>query len=54
MMQEEAISNAEIDGWLNTLGITSLYQWDVLVFLYHHQMSLVGANLIAHLLVLQW
>ena len=49
-MQHENISEAEIDGWLNTLGVTSLCQWDVLVFLYHHQISLVGANLIAHLL----
>jgi hypothetical protein len=49
-MQHENISDAEIDSWLKTLGITSLCQWDVLVFLYHHQTSLVGANLIAHLL----
>ena len=49
-MQDEPISDAEIDGWLNILGITSLCQWDVAVFLYRHQISLVGANLIAHLL----
>jgi hypothetical protein len=49
-MPHEHIADAEIDGWLNTLGITSLCQWDVLVFLYHHQMSLVGADVIAHLL----
>jgi hypothetical protein len=50
MMPHEDISDAEIDGWLNTLGITSLSQWDVLVFLYRHQTSLVGADFIARLL----
>jgi hypothetical protein len=49
-MQHEHLSDAEIEGLLKTLGVTSLCQWDVLVFLYHHQTSLVGANLIAHLL----
>jgi DNA-binding MarR family transcriptional regulator len=49
-MQHEQLSEAELDGWLKTLGITSLCQWDVLVFLYRHQTSLVGANMIAHLL----
>ena len=49
-MQHEHLSDAEIDSMLKTLGITSLCQWDVLVFLYHHQTSLLGANLIAHLL----
>jgi hypothetical protein len=50
MMQHEHLLDAEIDGLLKILGITSLCQWDVLVFLYHHQTSLLGANLIAHLL----
>ena len=50
MMPYEDISDAEIDGWLNTLGITSLSQWDVLVFLYRHQSSLVGSDFIARLL----
>jgi hypothetical protein len=49
-MQPEHISDAAIDGWLKTLGITSLCQWDVLVFLYRHQASLVGADFIARLL----
>jgi hypothetical protein len=43
-------SDAEIDGWLSTLGITSLCQWDVLIFLYRHQTSLLGADFIARLL----
>jgi hypothetical protein len=50
MMPHENISDAEIDGWLNTLGIVSRCQWDVLVFLYRHQTSLVGADFIARLL----
>jgi hypothetical protein len=50
MMQHEHISDAEIDGWLKTLGIASLCQWDVLVFLYRHQTSLVSADFIARLL----
>jgi hypothetical protein len=49
-MQDERLADADIDGLLKTLGISSLCQWDVLVFLYHHQTSLLGANLIAHLL----
>jgi DNA-binding MarR family transcriptional regulator len=49
-MRHEHLSDADVDGLLKTLGITSLCQWDVLVFLYHHQTSLLGANLIAHLL----
>jgi hypothetical protein len=46
----EHISDADIDGWLRTLGIASLCQWDVLVFLHRHQTSLVGADFIARLL----
>jgi hypothetical protein len=49
-MQPDSISGAEIEGWLKTLGIESLCQWDVLVFLYRHQSSLVGADFIARLL----
>jgi len=32
------------------LGVTSLCQWDVLIFLYRHQSSLLGADFIARLL----
>jgi hypothetical protein len=49
-MSYEHLSDAEIDGWLQTLGITSLCQWDVLIFLYRHQTSLLGADFIARLL----
>ena len=45
----DADSDADIDEWLNTLGITTLCQWDVLVFLYRHPTSLLGADMIARL-----
>ena len=50
MIPHDDISDADIDGWLHTLGIASLCQWDVLVFLYRHPTSLVGADVIARLL----
>ena len=40
----------EVAGWLSTLGVTSLCQWDVLVFLYRHQTTLLGAADLARLL----
>ena len=49
MIPHDDISDADIDGWLNPLGITTLCQWDVLVFLYRHPTSLVGADVIARL-----
>ena len=40
----------QVEGWLKTLGIESLCQWDVLVFLYRHQSSLLSADHIAQFL----
>jgi DNA-binding MarR family transcriptional regulator len=40
----------QVEGWLKTLGIESLFQWDVLVFQYRHQSSLVSAEDIARFL----
>ena len=40
----------EVAGWLRTLGVVSLCQWDVLVFLYRHQTTLLGAADLARLL----
>ena len=40
----------QVEGWLKTLGVESLCQWDMLVFLYRHQTSLAGVELIANLL----
>ena len=42
--------DAEVAGWLHTLGIVSLCQWDVLVFLSRHQTTLLGAASLAQLL----
>ena len=49
-MQHDHFPDAEVEGWLKTVGVESLCQWDVLVFLYRHQTSLVGADYLAHLL----
>ena len=40
----------EVEGWLKILGIEALCRWDVLVFLYRHQSSLVSAEHIARFL----
>ena len=42
--------DAEVAGWLHTLGIVSLCQWDVLVFLSRHQTTLLGTASLAQLL----
>jgi DNA-binding MarR family transcriptional regulator len=42
--------DVQVEGWLKTLGMESLCQWDVLVFQYRHQSSLVGAEDIASFL----
>ncbi len=42
--------NLQVEGWLETLGIESLCQWDVLVFLDRHQPTLVSAEHIARFL----
>lgn len=39
-----------VNNWLKALGVESLCQWDVLVFLYRHPTSLLSAEHIAHLL----
>jgi DNA-binding IclR family transcriptional regulator len=49
-MAQDNEPDVQVEGWLKTLGIESLSQWDVLVFLYRHQPSLVNTERIAHLL----
>ena len=49
-MDGNTVSEAEVQDWLRTLGITSLCQWDVVVFLYRHRDSLMGADHLASLL----
>jgi len=49
-MRQEPPSASEVEAWLKTLGIESLCQWDVLVFLYRHLSSLVSGEHIARFL----
>lgn len=49
-MDQDISPDVEVQGWLRTLGVESLCQWDVLVFLYRHQTTLVGAEYLACLL----
>ena len=49
-MDRENPPDSQVEGWLKTLGIESLCQWDVLVFLYRHPISLLGAEYLACLL----
>ena len=46
-MAQDKQPDLQVEGWLQTLGIESLCQWDVLVFLYRHQPTLVRAEHIA-------
>lgn len=36
--------DVQVEGWLETLGIASLCQWDMLVFLDRHPSLLIGAE----------
>ena len=49
-MAQDNEPDVQVEGWLKTLGIESLCQWDVLVFLYRHQSSLDSAEHIARFL----
>ena len=49
-MAQDNPPDLQIESWLKTLGIQSLCQWDVLVFLYRHQISLFEAEYLASLL----
>src|SRR5437870_155653 len=49
-MAQDDQPDFQVEGWLKTLGIESLCQWDVLVFLHDHQISLFGAEHLARLL----
>jgi hypothetical protein len=49
-MAQDNQPDLRVEGWLKTLGIESLCQWEVLVFLYRHQPTLVRAEHIARLL----
>jgi hypothetical protein len=49
-MAQDNQPDLQVEHWLKTLGIESLCQWDVLVFLYRHQPSIVNAEHIARFL----
>ena len=49
-MEQSPPPDPEIAGWLTTLGVTSLCQWDVLIFLYQHHTTLLDATDLARLL----
>lgn len=49
-MDQQDTPDILVEGHLKTLGIKLLSEWDVLVFLYRHQTSLVSAEHIARLL----
>src|SRR5450755_168843 len=49
-MAEDNQPDLQVEDWLKTLGIESLCQWDVLVFLDRHQPSLVSVEHIARFL----
>lgn len=49
-MGPEKPSDLQVEGWLKSLGVECLCQWDVLVFLYRHLSCLVSAEHIARLL----
>jgi DNA-binding MarR family transcriptional regulator len=49
-MDQDNQPDLQVEGWLKTLGIESLCQWDVLVFLYRHQSALVRVEHIASFL----
>jgi hypothetical protein len=48
-MAQNHTVDVEVEGWLKILGITTLCQWDLLMFLYRHQLSLFGADYLARL-----
>jgi hypothetical protein len=48
-MAQDNTPDVEVTGWLRTLGIATLCQWDLLMFLYRHQTSLFGADYLARL-----
>ena len=49
-MAQDNQPDLQVEGWLKTLGIESLCQWDVLVFVHRHRSSLVSAEHIARFL----
>jgi len=49
-MEQHPPSDTDIAGWFHTLGVASLDEWHVLLFLAQHQTTLLGAEYLARLL----
>src|SRR5262249_49781238 len=49
-MERENPLELQVEGWLKTLGVELVCQWDVLVFLYWRLTSMLNADHIARLL----
>jgi hypothetical protein len=43
-MAQDNQPDLQVEGWLKTVGIESLCQWDVLVFLYRHPLEALVAG----------
>jgi len=50
LLEDDLSPDALVKEFFNDLGLSSLAEWDVLVFLYRHQSSLASAEHIARLL----
>jgi hypothetical protein len=50
IMRNQNPTSQQVNGWLETLGLDSLCQWDTLWFVHRHHASLVSAEHIAGLL----
>lgn len=49
-MEPQQPPSFPVEGWLNSLGVECLCQWDVLVFLHRHLSCLISGEHIARLL----
>src|SRR5262249_44679792 len=49
MTQPETVET-DVQRWLAAIGVESLCEWDVLVFLYRHQTILMSPGHLAHLM----
>ena len=50
VMSLKVPTNAAIEGWLKTLGVKSIVEWDTVVILYRYHASLMTAEHIARML----
>ena len=50
VMAQETVADGDIDHWLQSVGVESLCQWDVLTFLYRHGTTLLLPKDLARLL----